>query len=142
MLRYPNNHSSPTLISPISIYNNTLDTVTVLVTMLHKHPLKGINILIKSFRDKWLEAYFVGDIRTKKIPANIDVRLYRKLQLIDDAEKDLDLRIPPSNHFEKLIGRLNGKHSIRVNKQWRLIFHWDNSEGKAINIYLDKHEYR
>ena len=110
--------------------------------MLHEYPLKGINILIKSFRDKWLEAYFVDDIRTKKIPANIDVRLYRKLQLIDDAEKDLDLRIPPGNHFEKLIGRLNGKHSIRVNKQWRLIFHWDNSEGKAINIYLDKHEYR
>jgi len=28
-----------------------------------------------------------------------------------------DLRIPPSNHFEKLRGKLD---SIRVNQQWRL----------------------
>ena len=98
--------------------------------------------MIKSFRDAWLEAYFVNDIRSKKVPADIDARLFRKLQLIDDAESDLDLRIPPSNHFEKLIGRLDGKHSIRVNKQWRLIFKWDTSEGRATNIYLDKHEYR
>ena len=98
--------------------------------------------MIKSFRDAWLEAYFVNDIRSNKVPADIDARLFRKLQLIDDAESDLDLRIPPSNHFEKLIGRLDGKHSIRVNKQWRLIFNWDASEGKATNIYLDKHEYR
>lgn len=98
--------------------------------------------MIKSFRDKWLEAYFINDTHSKKVPADIDARLFRKLQLIDDAESDLDLRIPPSNHFEKLSGRLDGKHSIRVNKQWRLIFQWDNSEGKAIDIYLDKHEYR
>ena len=98
--------------------------------------------MIQSFRDTWLEAYFVNDIRSKKVPADIDARLFRKLQLIDDAESDLDLRIPPSNHFEKLSGRLEGKHSIRVNKQWRLIFRWVAREGKASNIYLDKHEYR
>ncbi|NOQ70020.1 MAG: type II toxin-antitoxin system RelE/ParE family toxin [Gammaproteobacteria bacterium] len=98
--------------------------------------------MIKSFRDNWLEAYFINDTHSKKVPADIDTRLFRKLQLIDDAESDLDLRIPPSNHFEKLSGRLDGKHSIRVNKQWRLIFQWDISEGKATGIYLDKHEYR
>ena len=98
--------------------------------------------MIQSFRDTWLEAYFVNDIRSKKVPADIDARLFRKLQLIDDAESDLDLRIPPSNHFEKPSGRLEGKHSIRVNKQWRLIFRWVAREGKASNIYLDKREYR
>ncbi|MGG7055294.1 type II toxin-antitoxin system RelE/ParE family toxin [Nitrosomonas sp. ANs5] len=30
------------------------------------------------------------------------------------------MRSPPSNHFEKLRGNLAGKHSIRINKQWRL----------------------
>lgn len=98
--------------------------------------------MIKSFRDPWLESYFVEDNHSKKIPANINDRLFRKLQLIDDAESDLDLRIPPSNHFEKLSGHLKGKHSIRINRQWRLIFEWDGSEGKATSIYLDKHEYR
>jgi proteic killer suppression protein len=30
---------------------------------------------------------------------------------------DQDLRVPPSNHFEKLRGKLAAIHSIRVNKQ-------------------------
>lgn len=98
--------------------------------------------MINSFRDSWLKTYFVEDKRTKKVPADIDERLFRKLQLIDDAECDLDLRVPPSNHFEKLSGKLSNKHSIRVNKQWRLIFEWDSNQSSASNIYLDKHKYR
>jgi plasmid maintenance system killer protein len=27
--------------------------------------------------------------------------------------------VPPSNHFEKLSGKLKGYHSIRVNQKWR-----------------------
>jgi len=42
--------------------------------------------------------------------------------MIDDAVTDQDLRAPPSNHFEKLRGNLEGWHSIRINRQWRLIF--------------------
>jgi proteic killer suppression protein len=48
--------------------------------------------------------------------------------MIDDATTDQDLRAPPSNHFEKLRGNLAGFHSIRVNKQWRLVFRWDAAE--------------
>ena len=62
--------------------------------------------------------------------------------MIDDATSDQDLRVPPSNHFEKLRGHLEGMHSIRVNAQWRLIFGWDGSEGKATGVYLDNHSYR
>lgn len=38
--------------------------------------------------------------------------------------------MPPSNHFEKLRGNLEGFRSIRVNKQWRLIFQWMGAEVK------------
>jgi plasmid maintenance system killer protein len=51
--------------------------------------------------------------------------------MIDDATTDQDLRVPPSNHFEKLRGKLADFHSIRVNKLWRLIFRWDGSRGEA-----------
>ena len=54
--------------------------------------------------------------------AGTERRLFRKIQLIDDAELDRDLRVPPSNHLEKLKGHLEGLHSIRVNSQWLLIF--------------------
>jgi len=46
-----------------------------------------------------------------------------------------------SNHFEKLRGKLADFHSIRANRQWRLIFRWDGSRGEATNIYLDDHSY-
>ena len=98
--------------------------------------------MIVSFRDDWLRAFFVEDVRSRNIPSNLENRLFRKLQMIDDATTDRDLRAPPSNHFEKLSGNLARSHSIRVNNQWRLVFRWDGSRGEAEGIYLDDHSYR
>ena len=72
--------------------------------------------MILSFQDDWLRDFFVGDIRSKKIPSDLESRLFRKIQMIDDAATDQDLRVPSSSHFEKLHGNLAGFHSIRVNK--------------------------
>ncbi|HVJ52347.1 MAG TPA: type II toxin-antitoxin system RelE/ParE family toxin [Aliidongia sp.] len=98
--------------------------------------------MIVSFRDDWLREFFAEDIRSKRIPPDLEARLFRKLQMIDDATTDQDLRVPPSNHFEKLAGTLEGCHSIRVNKQWRLVFEWDGGRGEATGLYLDGHGYR
>lgn len=84
----------------------------------------------------------MADIHARQIPADLESRLFRKLQLIDDATSDQDLRAPPSNHFEKLRGSLEGFHAIRINKQWRLIFRWDGARGEASGLYLDDHSYR
>ena len=91
------------------------------------------------FRDKWLEAFYEEDIRHKKIPNSIENALYRKLQILDAATHELDLRIPPGNHFEHLQGNFSGWCSIRVNKQYRLIFRWHDS--CALETYLDSHVY-
>ena len=98
--------------------------------------------MIVSFRHDWLRDFFVEDIQSKKIPSDLESRLFRKLQMIDDATTDQDLRVPPSNHFEKLLGNLAGFHSIRVNKQWSLVFRWNGSRGEATGVYLDDHSYR
>ncbi|RWB52313.1 type II toxin-antitoxin system RelE/ParE family toxin [Mesorhizobium sp.] len=98
--------------------------------------------MIVGFRDEWLRAFFVDDVRSRNIPPDLELRLFRKLQMIDDATTDLDLRVPPSNHFDKLRGNLEGFHSIRVNKQWRLVFRWDGRRGEASGVYLDDHSYR
>jgi proteic killer suppression protein len=98
--------------------------------------------MITGFRDEWLRAFFVDDARSRKIPADLESRLFRKLQMIDDAMTDQDLRVPPSNHFEKLRGNLSEFHSIRVNRQWRLIFRWNGGRGEASGVYLDDHSYR
>ena len=78
--------------------------------------------MILSFRDDWLREFFVNDLRSKKIPSDLEGRLFRKIQMLDDATTDRDLRSPPSNHFERLRGNLDGLHSIRVNKRWRWYF--------------------
>jgi proteic killer suppression protein len=98
--------------------------------------------MIRSYRDDWLRTFFIKDKSSRNIPSDIDSRLFRRLQMIDDAMTDQDLRVPPSNHFEKLRGNLDGWHSIRVNRQWRLVFRWNGGRGEASDIYLDDHSYR
>ncbi len=98
--------------------------------------------MILGFRDRWLQDFFIHDLPSRNIPSDLENRLFRKLQLLDDATLDSDLRVPPSNHFEKLRGALTGRHSIRVNNQWRLIFQWDGSRGEATGVYFDNHSYR
>jgi proteic killer suppression protein len=98
--------------------------------------------VIVSFRDEWLRAFFVEDIGSRKIPPDLTGRLFRKLQMLDDAVTDQDLRVPPSNHFEKLRGNLTGFRSIRVNQQWRIVFRWNGERGEAEGVYLDNHSYR
>jgi len=98
--------------------------------------------MIITFRDKWLETFFVDGTKSKKIPAIIRERLFRKLQILDDSTCRADLRSPPSNNFEKLTGTLHDLSSIRVNDQWRLIFRWVEDKGEAENVYLDNHDYR
>ena len=97
--------------------------------------------MIVSFRDDWLRDFFVRDVRSRKIPSELEARLFRRIQMIDDAAADQDLRAPPGNHFEKLQGNLEGFHSIRVNKQWRIVFQWDRARGEATGVYLDDHSY-
>jgi toxin HigB-1 len=96
--------------------------------------------MIESWRDDWLRDFFVKDTFARKLPAEIRDRVFRKLQMLDDASSDADLRVPPSNHFEKLTGSLEGYCSIRVNLRWRLIFQWNGSD--AADVYLDDHSYR
>jgi proteic killer suppression protein len=97
-------------------------------------------LVIESWGDSKLRDFFLKDVPAKKIPADLRDRLFRRLQMLDDATCDADLRVPPSNHFEKLSGNLEGWHSIRVNDQWRLVFQWDGS--MATGLYVDNHTYR
>lgn len=98
--------------------------------------------MISGFRDDWLRDFFLYDSAAPRIPPALRSGVFCKLQLIDDATSDADLRVPPGNHFEKLRGRLEGLHSIRVNRRWRLVFEWNGSRGEVSGLYLDDHSYR
>jgi proteic killer suppression protein len=61
--------------------------------------------------------------------------------MIDDATMDQGLRVPPSNHFEKLGGDLKDFHSVRVNKRWRINFQRHGGRGESTGACLDDHNY-
>ena len=58
----------------------------------------------------------------------------RKLLILDAAEELVDLRIPPGNKLERLTGDRVGQYSIRINRQWRICFEWQN--GDAYNVEI------
>jgi proteic killer suppression protein len=89
--------------------------------------------VIKSFKDKDPENIFNGKY-SKKFPLEIQQRARRKIDSLDWANNKNDLRIPPSNHFEKLSGDRQGQYSIRVNDKYRICFEW--KENYAQNIEL------
>ena len=93
--------------------------------------------MIISFGSKDTERIWDG-IRIKKIPLEIQNIGRRKLRMLNNAQNINDLRIPPSNRLEKLIGNLKGFYSIRINKQWRIIFKWDSGNASEVEI-IDYH---
>jgi toxin HigB-1 len=49
-----------------------------------------------------------------------------------------DLRAPPGNRLEALAGDRKGQHSIRINKQWRICFRWENGDAHDVEV-VDYH---
>lgn len=89
--------------------------------------------MIFSFADKKLERFWLQN-RQVGIPTEVHDVLRRKLYMLAIAERLEDLRVPPANHLEVLKGALKGYYSIRVNRQWRLVFQWKNNQ--AMNVSL------
>ena len=89
--------------------------------------------MIQSFGSKETEKIWNG-IRVKKMPLKIQSVGRRKLRMLNNSQDVKDLRIPPSNRLEKLSGDLKDFYSIRINKQWRIIFTWNNGNANEVKI--------
>ncbi|WP_293852019.1 type II toxin-antitoxin system RelE/ParE family toxin [uncultured Brevibacterium sp.] len=70
----------------------------------------------------------------KRINRSVQRAVLRKLELIHAAKNLTDLRIPPGNRLERLVGDRLGQYSIRVNAKWRLCFIC--REGGVENVEL------
>lgn len=86
--------------------------------------------MIKSFGDKETEKLFSRQF-SRRFPPNLHRIAWRKLVMLDAAERLNDLRVPPGNRLEKLAGKREGQYSIRINDQW-ICFRW--SEGDAYDV--------
>ena len=89
--------------------------------------------MIVNFADSETEKIWQGK-KSAKIPPEIQRRAFTKLLIIHSAENEDDLKIPPGNRFEHLIGNLSGYCSIRINNQWRIQFKFHNGEACDVKI--------
>ena len=58
----------------------------------------------------------------------------RKLIQLDAAGQLSDLRVPPGKRLEALKGNRAGRHSIRINDQWRICFRWEGVDACEVEI--------
>ncbi|MGB9430590.1 MAG: type II toxin-antitoxin system RelE/ParE family toxin [Gammaproteobacteria bacterium] len=92
--------------------------------------------MLKSFKDEDTRALARG-YRVRRF-VNIAAVARRKLRQIEIAGRLDDLRVPPGNRLESLKGDRAGQHSIRINDQWRICFHWTEAGAEDVEI-VDYH---
>lgn len=93
--------------------------------------------MIKGFRDTETKRIWEGRF-SKKLPGDIQLIARRKLRMLNNAASLNDLRVPPANHLEALKGSRKGQYSIRINRQWRICFIWDDGHVRDVEI-VDYH---
>jgi proteic killer suppression protein len=89
--------------------------------------------VIRSFRNRETQKIFQRE-RSRRLPPEIQRTAQRKLAMLDAAESLEDLRSPPSNRLESLVGDRSGQHSIRVNEQWRVCFRWMDGDAHDVEV--------
>ena len=89
--------------------------------------------MIQDFRCQETEKIWKGK-SSRRLPADIQRIALRKLTQLSAAAVLNDLRVPPGNRLEALKGDLAGRHSIRINDQWRICFHWTGAHAAAVEI--------
>jgi proteic killer suppression protein len=94
--------------------------------------------MIKSFRGAFAQAILQERRVPKGFPADIAGVARRKLVQVNNAHELRDLAAPPGNRLEALRGDLAGKHSIRINDQWRIVFRWTATGPEEVEI-VDYH---
>ena len=94
--------------------------------------------MIRTFKGNLADAI----LREREAPKGFSVPLAkvarRKLVQLNNAVVLGDVAVPPGNRLEALKGNLEGKHSIRINDQWRIVFRWTKAGPEEVEI-VDYH---
>lgn len=75
----------------------------------------------------------------RKVPQQLHAKARRLPDQINAANSPEVLRTSPGNRLEKLGGGLQQHWSIRINRQWRVIFQWDGQDAVNVQI-VDYHD--
>ena len=92
--------------------------------------------MIQGFRDRDTERAFNGQF----VPAfqGFAASAQRRLDMLNTANSLAELQSSNGNRLESLVGDRAGKHSIRINRQWRICFRWEDDGPHDVEI-VDYH---
>ena len=90
--------------------------------------------MIKSFASEETREFWETGASRRVPPPDIRGVAKRKLQMLDAAARLDDLRVPPGNRLEKLVGDRLGQHSIRINDQYRVCFTWKDGDAFDVEV--------
>jgi proteic killer suppression protein len=94
--------------------------------------------MIVTFRGAFAAFIFRQRRVPKGFPTDVAKVARRKLVQLNNATRLGDLVAPPGNRLEALRGDLAGKHSIRINDQWRIVFRWTEQGPEEVEV-VDYH---
>lgn len=89
--------------------------------------------MIRSFANKETERIWEG-LLSRRLPQEVQDVGLRKLRILNRVSSVEELRIPPGNRLERLVGNRKGQWSIRINAKWRICFKWENGEAHHVEI--------
>jgi proteic killer suppression protein len=92
--------------------------------------------VIQSFADETTSDLFRerNTRSARRVPTGIWRAVQRKLKALDVAARLDDLKIPSGNRLEQLKGDRVGRHSIRVNEQYRVTFRWEQGNAYEVRV--------
>ena len=88
--------------------------------------------MILSFANKATEDIFDGVSSSearKLLPRELLRIAFRKLDQLNAADRLDDLKVPPGNRLHALSGNLRGRHAVRVNDQYRIVFRFEGADA-------------
>lgn len=95
------------------------------------------------FTDKKLEQLYTGQRAKHKFhyPDEVIKKFFTVMAFIKEAENSQDLRSMTGLRFEKLRGTRTGQHSLRLNKQWRLVVALEEDAQGNIMVIIEIVDY-
>lgn len=103
----------------------------------HVNNLFIMDVMIESFASAETERLFATG-KSRRLPPDILRRAVMRLTQLDAATIIDDLRLPPSNRLEALLGSRAGQWSVRINEQWRMCFRFERGNAQDVEI-VDYH---
>ena len=93
------------------------------------------------FENNKLAALYASEAAARRYPPAVVGAFFEVMATLVAAADERDLYALKSLHFEALKGRRAGQHSVRLNKQFRLILRIEADDRGKVIIVIDIEDY-